>query len=44
MTDEFQLNQRALRWIDAITGMYRGRPLAPAATEQPPKAGAFKIL
>jgi D-alanine-D-alanine ligase-like ATP-grasp enzyme len=44
MTDEFQLNQRALGWIDALNGMYRGRPLAPAAAQPPPAAGAFKIL
>ena len=47
MTDDFELNDRAKRWIQAIRSQYRARPLegveSPQAT-QTAKVSGFKIL
>ena len=43
MTDDFQLNERAKRWIAGITSRYHGAPLGVSEPETP-SAGAFKIL
>jgi len=44
MTADFQLNDRALAWIDGIVGAYEGEALEAATAEQAPSVGAFKIL
>ena len=44
MTDDFVLNDRARHWIKGITSSYQAKPLATAAVEEAPSAGAFKIL
>lgn len=43
MTDDFQLNERALRWIAGVTARYQGVPLGEILPEAP-QAGTFKIL
>ncbi len=47
MTDDFQLNNRAKRWITAIRGQYRARPLAGAESDQAERVAevaGFKFL
>ena len=47
MTEDFQLNERARRWIDAIHAHYRSRPAGAAAaevTQRVAEIGHFKML
>jgi hypothetical protein len=44
MTSKFELTDRARRWIHAIRGMYRGRPLAAAVAGADDVDRRFKIL
>jgi len=43
MNEDFELTERARRWIDGITGRYHGAPVG-VAEPQAPTAGAFKML
>jgi hypothetical protein len=47
MTDDFELNERAKVWIDAIHGMYKGTPLKALSPADVPKAeeiASFKLM
>ncbi len=43
MTEDFELNERARRWIAGMTGRYQGAPLG-SVEAQLPQPGSFKIL
>jgi D-alanine-D-alanine ligase-like ATP-grasp enzyme len=44
MNDEFELTERANRWIRGLKSYYYGKPLEAAHQPSAPEAGAFKIL
>ena len=45
MTEDFQLNERAKRWLDGILSHYQARPIEPAQTApQVVEVGNFKIM
>ncbi len=47
MNDDFSLNDRAKRWIDAMKAQYRTTPVDPAAAQpivEPADVGRFKML
>jgi D-alanine-D-alanine ligase-like ATP-grasp enzyme len=44
MTNEFELNERALHWIKGIKRLYAAKPLTEVQREEAPEAGSFKIL